>query len=539
MALYNSRGNIRVTVDDTTMPFGIYAADGSLRVTVVDGTTRTGLYAADGSFNVVGVDATDLPISIYHPCGALRGVATSDEEGITAPNGAIYMDGLTTLEILYSALSFDVTDQPYTIEGAELISLTDSDNAGGTYGLSLSLPGGTLTLSQTTGLSITSGANGSTAVAFTGSLADILAAIDGLVVDDGEFPGSEIEITFSHAATSQSVTRSVPINLTSAPFFTVEPTITGIPQLANTLSVSLGTVSGTEPISYTYQWLEDGVDISGATTDQWFVASVVGGEEITVEVTATNAIGSTMTTTVAVVIEAAPVNITLPVISGTPQNGATFTLDSPGTWNGPAPVFTYQWRVNGAPVSGATSSSWVSTGLVVTDDVSCRVTATNDEGSAFADSNSIPISNLSIEAPSSISIDETDQPETFSINFTDLDAQPGDTYRVELELPNGTMTLGSGFGSLGLTFTVGDGTDDDAMTFEDVLNDLISAVTNMSFDGLEAGETPLGITFTEVGSDDSVALYIPITVSDIPAGALYHNTTSHYLLHDTNYLTHA
>lgn len=456
--------------------------------------------------------------------------------GIRSPFNS---QGNNGLSIIYSALSFDVTDQPYAVEGAELISLADEESAGGTYGLSLSLPDGTITLSQTTGLSITSGADGSTAVAFTGSLANILAAIDGLEIDDGEFPGGSLAVIFSHPATSRSTNRSIPINLTSAPFFTVEPTITGIPQLAETLYVSTGTVSGTEPISFTYQWLEDGVDISAAVTSGWFVASVEGGEEITVEVTATNAIGSTMTTTVAVVIEAAPVNITAPVISGTPQNGATFIVESDGTWNGPAPVFTYQWRVNGVPVSGATSSSWVSTGLVVTDDVGCRVTATNDEGSAFADSNLIPISNLAISAPSSINIDETDQPETFSISFSDLDAQPGDTYTVELELPNGTMTLGSGFGSLGLTFTVGDGTDDAAMTFEDVLADLISAVTNMSFDGLEPGETPLTVTFTEEGTDDSVALYIPIVVSDIPAGALYHDTTSHYLQHSTNYLTHA
>lgn len=110
MALYNERGNIRVTVDDTSMPFGIYAADGSIRITVVDGSTFTGLYDTDGGYNVVVVEATDTPVSVYHPCGALRGVAATSETGLSAPNGAIYMDGLdTSARVIASAGSYIVT----------------------------------------------------------------------------------------------------------------------------------------------------------------------------------------------------------------------------------------------------------------------------------------------------------------------------------------------------------------------------------------------------------------------------------------------
>lgn len=85
----------RVTVDDTTGK-GVYAADGSFRVTVVTGSTYVGLYAADGSYNVVIVEANDTPYGVYHASGALRGVvADGTENRLFAPNGALYLYGLT------------------------------------------------------------------------------------------------------------------------------------------------------------------------------------------------------------------------------------------------------------------------------------------------------------------------------------------------------------------------------------------------------------------------------------------------------------
>ena len=83
-----------VTVDDTTGK-GVYAADGSFRVTVVDGNSYVGLYAPDGSYNVVVVGENDTPFGIYHASGALRGVVADGTEALFAPNGALYLYGLT------------------------------------------------------------------------------------------------------------------------------------------------------------------------------------------------------------------------------------------------------------------------------------------------------------------------------------------------------------------------------------------------------------------------------------------------------------
>lgn len=100
MPLYNARGNINVTVNDTSLPFGIYAADGSLRVKVVSGTSFVGLYAPDGAYNVVSVAGTDAPAGVYHSSGALRATAANASTiGAKSPSGSIYMNGLL---IVYS-----------------------------------------------------------------------------------------------------------------------------------------------------------------------------------------------------------------------------------------------------------------------------------------------------------------------------------------------------------------------------------------------------------------------------------------------------
>ncbi len=46
---------------------------------------------------------------------------------------------------------------------------------------------------------------------------------------------------------------------------TAPPTITGVGEIGSTLTCSPGTWTGTQPISYAYQWLGDGNPIAGAT----------------------------------------------------------------------------------------------------------------------------------------------------------------------------------------------------------------------------------------------------------------------------------
>lgn len=84
-----------------------------------------------------------------------------------------------------------------------------------------------------------------------------------------------------------------------------------------------------------------------------------------------------------------PANVTPPVVSGEVIFGYTLTSTS-GTWTGePTPSLSYQWRVNGSNISGATSSTYVVAAIALSGAVDCLVTATNASGSASADSNDL------------------------------------------------------------------------------------------------------------------------------------------------------
>ena len=80
-----------------------------------------------------------------------------------------------------------------------------------------------------------------------------------------------------------------------------------------------------------------------------------------------------------------PVNTVAPVASGTTTVGSTLSCTT-GTWTNSPTSYAYQWLRNGANISGATSSTY----LTVTADggtsIRCTVIATNVHGSGTATS---------------------------------------------------------------------------------------------------------------------------------------------------------
>lgn len=82
-----------------------------------------------------------------------------------------------------------------------------------------------------------------------------------------------------------------------------------------------------------------------------------------------------------------PLNLVSPVVSGTLTTGSTLTATS-GSWSGSPTGYAYQWKRDGANISGQTASTY--TYAASTDDgryISCTVTATNIFGSNSATSN--------------------------------------------------------------------------------------------------------------------------------------------------------
>ncbi len=159
-----------------------------------------------------------------------------------------------------------------------------------------------------------------------------------------------------------------------APAITTQPRSQSVLSGANiTFSV---VASGTAPISY--QWAFNGVSISGATSSSYSIAGVTAAQAGAYSVVVSNTAGSIASSAANLVVNVAP-SITTQPASQTVTAGAnvTFSVTAAGT----AP-FTYQWKLGGSNISGATSASYtVSSATVAQSGGSYTVTVTNSVAS--------------------------------------------------------------------------------------------------------------------------------------------------------------
>lgn len=96
----------------------------------------------------------------------------------------------------------------------------------------------------------------------------------------------------------------------------------------------------------------------------------------------------------------APVNSTLPVISGATTLGSVLTTTN-GTWTNSPISYTYQWK-RGATNIGTNTNTYTLVAADSTASITCVVTATNASGSTSATSNTITAGNygpINIIAP--------------------------------------------------------------------------------------------------------------------------------------------
>jgi hypothetical protein len=189
---------------------------------------------------------------------------------------------------------------------------------------------------------------------------------------------------------------------TAPPANTALPTITGTTTVGQTLTARDGTWTNS-PTSFSYQWLRcngggnNCVKVANGTQKTYTLVGADAGRTMRVEVTATNADGSSTARSAQTAVvapltsSAAPKNTAAPTITGTPKVGQVLTAN-PGSWSGNPTSFSYQWQRCDVDVAlcsniaGATSKTYTATSADVGFRLRVRVTAHNAKGSATASS---------------------------------------------------------------------------------------------------------------------------------------------------------
>jgi hypothetical protein len=171
------------------------------------------------------------------------------------------------------------------------------------------------------------------------------------------------------------------------------PTIVGTPAVGEGLTCEHGTWSGTPTPTFTYQWLLEGAPIPSATGQVYPVGVADEGRVLSCAVTAKNTSGEVIAISKAVhIVGIKPRNTKLPEVAGAEVLGGHLTCET-GVWIGkPSPVFEYEWLRDGSSISSkSVSETYVVQQADLGHSLSCKVIATNSEGTVEATSASVEI----------------------------------------------------------------------------------------------------------------------------------------------------
>jgi len=163
----------------------------------------------------------------------------------------------------------------------------------------------------------------------------------------------------------------------------------GVGKLGEALKCSSGSWAGAVS-KFEFEWVRGGVPVSGATFATYTLTKADEGEEVWCIVTA---VGEGARVTVeswnsvefgVKEVQEAPTNTSLPTVAGSPEVGKSLKCEN-GEWKGrPTPTFSYQWLRNGAGISSATAQTYTVSSEDEGNMLSCKVTAKNTAGEAFA-----------------------------------------------------------------------------------------------------------------------------------------------------------
>ena len=364
---------------------------------------------------------------------AISGTAQVGETLTANTAGVADADGLSNVQYEYQWLADDVdisgaTSSTYTLTDSEegkavKIEVSFTDDAGNEETLTSAATGAVAAEPQTnspaTGALTISGTAqvGETLTANTSGIADA----DGLsnvqyeyqwLADDSDISGAtnaaytladadegkaiKVEVTFTDdAGYDESLTSEATDAVAATPTpgntpATGAPTISGTARVGEVLEVDTSGIAdedGLANVSFTYQWLADDSDISGATSLTYTLADTDEGKAIAVEVSFTDDAGNeetlTSAATDAVAAEPTPNSPATgePTINGTAQVEETLTADTSGIADADGlgnVQYEYQWLADDAEIAGATSLTYTLAGTDEGKAIKVEVSFTDD-----------------------------------------------------------------------------------------------------------------------------------------------------------------
>jgi hypothetical protein len=389
--------------------------------------TLTGVLAADaGTYTCVvansygSVTSSGAILTVKDP------VITSQPANLTLPPGAtanysVVASGTPTLTYLwYSnavAMADGITGSGSTVSGSATANLSISGITTGdaaTYtcavtnglGSGLLSSGGTLTILDP---AITSSPQNVTNNFGGSAVFNVTAAGTGPFTYGWQFNGVTLSnggnVSGSSTATltlnpisyldagnyAAVVTNNLGNSVTSSPAILVvkDPVITSQPVATTNVAGTTATFSVTAAGSATvnYQWKRGGTNmvnagnVSGATSSTLTLTGVSQADATSYTVVVSGSASlQTVTSSAATLKVLDPPVITIPPASRTVQAGVNVTFVTVAT--GTAPL-SYQWSVNGSPISGATTTSYI-VSSVAAGSQTVSVTVSNSASSASA-----------------------------------------------------------------------------------------------------------------------------------------------------------